>query len=171
MGFIDETSQQVNPNTVRFWSYKKPIIYKKTAYLRVNSIGAYLLNGCSVISFPQHTRTEDFCEFLASVREKNRQGTICIILDNYSVHKSKTVQRKASSLNIILIYLPPYSPDLNPIEYIWKSIKRVLSEKSLDYSDEIEKEVQESFFKFGFQLSFAKSWLTKFQMPNLNLLC
>jgi transposase len=37
---------------------------------------------------------------------------------------------KAKELNMNLVYLPPYSPDLNPIEYIWKSVKRVLSEKN-----------------------------------------
>jgi transposase len=34
---------------------------------------------------------------------------------------------KAKELGLYLVYLPPYSPDLNPIEFIWKSIKRVLS--------------------------------------------
>ncbi|MBN1324212.1 MAG: transposase [Methanotrichaceae archaeon] len=33
-------------------------------------------------------------------------------------HKAKKVQEKAKALNIMLIYLLPYSPDLNPIEYI-----------------------------------------------------
>ncbi|MFQ6063540.1 MAG: transposase [Methanosarcinales archaeon] len=38
--------------------------------------------------------------------------------------------KKAKELGIYLIFLPPYSPDLNPIEYIWKSIKRMLSNHS-----------------------------------------
>jgi len=171
IGFVDETSQEVNPNTVRFWSYTKPVLKKKTAYLRVNSVGAYLINGCSVITFPERTRTIEFCEFLDEVRNKNPYSTICLILDNYPVHKARAVQMKAKKMNIILINLPRYSPDLNPIEYIWKSIKRVLSDKCLNDRLEIAAVVQESFFSLGFQLSFVKRWCENFLDDNLNMLC
>jgi transposase len=43
-----------------------------------------------------------------------------LVLDNFATHKAKMVREKASELNIELIYLPPYSPDLNPIEYLRK---------------------------------------------------
>ena len=49
---------------------------------------------------------------------------ICLILDNYSVHKSAFIKKIALHLNIVLIYLPPYSPHLNPIEQIWRQMKR-----------------------------------------------
>ena len=45
---------------------------------------------------------------------------ICLILDNSSVHKSAFIKKIALHLNIALIYLPPYSPHLNPIEQIWR---------------------------------------------------
>jgi putative transposase len=35
-----------------------------------------------------------------------------LLLDNFATHKAKKVKEKASELNIVLIYLPPYSPDL-----------------------------------------------------------
>jgi putative transposase len=34
------------------------------------------------------------------------------------------VTKEAERLRIELVFLPPYSPDLNPIEYVWKSIKK-----------------------------------------------
>ena len=40
----------------------------------------------------------------------------CLILDNYSVHKSAFIKKIALHLNIALIYLPLYSPHLNSIE-------------------------------------------------------
>ncbi|MCW7076570.1 MAG: transposase, partial [Candidatus Syntrophoarchaeum sp.] len=46
-------------------------------------------------------------------------------------------------LGIYLVYLPPYSPDLNPIEFVWKSIKR-------------------RFSRLVESLSFAESWIEKF---------
>ncbi|MEW6007010.1 MAG: transposase [bacterium] len=50
-----------------------------------------------------------------------------LVIDNFSSHKSVIVKELAQELGIYLVYLPSYSPDLNPIEYIWKSIKRLLS--------------------------------------------
>lgn len=53
----------------------------------------------------------------------NNEQRICLVLDNYSTHKSKFIKEIAEILNIILIYLPPYSPHLNPIEQIWRILK------------------------------------------------
>ena len=50
-----------------------------------------------------------------------------ILLDNARIHHAKTVKIRAEELDIYFIYLPPYSPDLNPIESGWKDLKRDLS--------------------------------------------
>ncbi len=57
---------------------------------------------------------------------------ICLILDNYSVHKSAFIKKIALHLNITLIYLPPYSPHLNPIEQIWRQMKREIKHYYLE---------------------------------------
>ena len=56
-------------------------------------------------------------------------GTI-IILDNFRTHHAKKVKKEAEKLNISLVYLPPYSSDLNPIENVWKIICKKLDWKS-----------------------------------------
>ena len=50
-----------------------------------------------------------------------------IILDNAKIHKAKIVQEFCQENKIILVYLPPYSPNLNPIEFMWKDLKKRLS--------------------------------------------
>ncbi len=45
---------------------------------------------------------------------------IHMILDQSGYHRSQLVQDEALKRNIILHYLPPYSPNLNPIERLWK---------------------------------------------------
>ncbi|MFM5882137.1 transposase [Methanobrevibacter gottschalkii] len=64
-------------------------------------------------------------------KTKNEQR-ICLILDNYSVHKSAFIKKIALYLNITLIYIPPYSPHLNPIEQIWRQIKREIKRYYLE---------------------------------------
>lgn len=59
------------------------------------------------------------------INEKFNGTKILLILDNASPHKSKKVKNwlKENKDKIKLIYLPPYSPDLNPKEMIWKDIR------------------------------------------------
>ena len=49
-----------------------------------------------------------------------------IVLDNASFHKSQTTKDLIESAGCNILYLPPYSPDLNPIEQKWSHIKKSL---------------------------------------------
>ncbi|MCD6513211.1 MAG: transposase, partial [Thermoplasmata archaeon] len=63
-----------------------------------------------------------------SSRKQNPENDIIVIWDNARVHWSRKVRVTAEKLGIKLVYLPPYSPDLNPLHFIWmrnKSPKRV----------------------------------------------
>jgi putative transposase len=144
---------------------------KKTAHLRANCIGCFMLNGIDTIMFPIHTKKEDFCQFLVEIRKNNPLNRICLILDNFATHKAKSVKEKAKELNIELIYLPPYSPDLNPIEYLWKSIKRIISVSEIENKYELIAIVRDGFFSLGANLSFAKMWIPRFLYDKLDLLC
>jgi putative transposase len=171
LGFVDESSQNINSNTQRVWSFKELKIKKKTAHMRANSIGCYMLNGNDTILFPDRTKSDDFCQFLANVRECNPLNRICLILDNFPTHKAKKVKDKAQRLNIELIFLPPYSPDLNPIEYIWKSIKRVVSITDIESKLQLIQIVRDSFIGLAADLSYARMWIPRFLYDKLNLLC
>lgn len=63
---------------------------------------------------------------------------ICLILDNYSVHKSVFIKTIAEILNITLIYLPPYSPQLNPIEQLWRQMKNDIQRHYLESKEYLE---------------------------------
>jgi transposase len=47
-----------------------------------------------------------------------------VILDNYSIHKVKGVAEVVEAQGAAIFYLPPYSPDLNPIELYWAILKQ-----------------------------------------------
>jgi transposase len=49
-----------------------------------------------------------------------------VILDNLSSHKVEGVQQAVAAVGAITLYLPPYSPDLNPIEKAWAKLKQLL---------------------------------------------
>ena len=130
-----------------------------------------MLNGNDTIEFPNSTKSADFCEFLVKVRCYNALNRICLVLDNFATHKAKRVREKAGELNIELIYLPPYSPDLNPIEYLWKSIKRVVSISKIENKQELVDIVRECFIDLAANLSMARMWIPRFLYDKLNFLC
>ena len=53
------------------------------------------------------------------------KGIIYLVLDQAPYHRAEAVLNEANKLNIVLKFLPPYSPNLNPIERLWK----VMNEK------------------------------------------
>ncbi len=84
--------------------------------MRVNTSGFYAINGESVVDFKEDSKKESVCEFLEEIRNRNPEKTIVIVLDNFRSHWARKTRIKAEKLNMVLVYLPPYSPDLNPIE-------------------------------------------------------
>ncbi|WP_199398843.1 transposase [endosymbiont of Acanthamoeba sp. UWC8] len=55
--------------------------------------------------------------------------------DNASFHKSKKTQVLIESVGCRIIFLPPYSPDLNPIEKFWANMKRWIKNNILNLTD------------------------------------
>jgi transposase len=64
-----------------------------------------------------------------------------IVLDNGAFHKAKTLE---IPLNIGLIFLPPYSPELNPAEKIWANLKRKFTNKFCKTLDEVSEFITDS---------------------------
>ncbi|MCM1987907.1 transposase [Methanococcoides seepicolus] len=87
---------------------------------------------------------------------------IIVVLDNFASHRANDTKEYAEKNGIELIYLPPYSPDLNPIEFIWKSIKKVISREFIIDIDHMRDLIHEKFMECSSKISFAKRWIEKF---------
>jgi transposase len=72
------------------------------------------------------TDREIFLAYLDEVLcPKLRPGDV-VVMDNLSSHKVKGVRERIEAVGAQLLYLPPYSPDLNPIEKAWAKLKQLL---------------------------------------------
>jgi len=75
--------------------------------------------GHSVQSFLTDSKPESMADVLKQVRATHPGfKAIIVVLDNDSSPISDEVARQAQALGIARVFLPPYSPDLNPIEYL-----------------------------------------------------
>lgn len=171
IGFLDETSPQNRANTARVLSFGKPKIFKNMDKMKVNTMGYYSVNGRSVISFPGDSRWESIISFIRKVKKNNPDKAVIIVLDNLKSHKVAKVKAEAERLGIELVFLPPYSPDLNPIEYIWKSIKRAISVTLVRHIDDMRNAIKEAFYRLSKRLTFANAWLSRFLCPNYTYFC
>jgi len=162
VGFVDEASPQTADNKQRFWSFGKSKIVKNTTKYKANTFGFYPIRGRSVMDFKKDSKQESFCEFLRKLREKNPIGTIIAILDNFRSHISRKTRQYAKSLGIILVFLPPYSPNLNPIEQIWRCIRRKLSQIFVESEHAFLETIRSVFYRLSKKSSFMKKWLEEF---------
>lgn len=131
--------------------------------------GFLALNGRSVAAQVLHCKSLDLLNFLLLIRLANPLGPLIIILDNAKIHHANFIRNILHALNIDLIYLPPYSPDLNPIEFSFKDLRRDLS-RYLDF-DEIIKYAENSLHILLTEkaLSYSKNWRQEFFSPFASL--
>ena len=101
---------------------KRKAIATTARQKRVNYIGAYSLKGHKLVySKVDKVDAERIKAFMNKLRKRHPGSRVIhMIWDNAGYHRSREVQDIAKELNIALHYLPPYSPNLNPIERLWK---------------------------------------------------
>jgi transposase len=73
---------------------------------------------------------ETFAEYVESSLVPELRGGTILVMDNLPVHKNKRVADAIEACGCTLVFLPPYSPDLNPIEPMWSKVKAILRAKA-----------------------------------------
>jgi transposase len=122
--FADESGFEGDPRPRRRWDKKgrKTRVTKNGGHLRMNVIGMVCPRTGQFFAIEaSHSDTVTFQAFLdhADKSVQFQRTTNILILDNASRHRRKSTHWHGWQPK----YLPPYSPDLNPIERIWNTMK------------------------------------------------
>lgn len=82
--------------------------------------------GETVVLFRRRKRRKEVAELLQTLVNKHPTGTIFVALDNATTHQDDEVEAvlRAAAGRLVLLYLPTYSPWLNPIEMLWRQFRR-----------------------------------------------
>lgn len=120
------------------WCFERVFIKAPSGRKRFNVLGALNAVTHELITVMNETyiNAESVCELLRQIAERHVGIPITLVLDNARYQKCALVQDLAKSLNIELLYLPTYSPNLNLIERLWKFVKKkcLYSEYYADFS-------------------------------------
>lgn len=82
----------------------------------------------------------------------------CVLMDNYSIHKGKEVEKLIEAVGARVIYLPPYSPDFSPIENFWSKVKSTLRSLGARTYQALESAIGNAFSQVSEQ--DIRNWFT-----------
>lgn len=89
-------------------------------------------------TFQGGTTGEKFLTYLKDVLIPTLRPGDIVIMDNLRTHHIQAVGELLHEANVDVLYLPPYSPDLNPIEKLWSKVKAILRKLRIRSLDALE---------------------------------
>lgn len=126
--YVDESGIEEGTCKEYAWSKVGQVIQGKRSgktYKRLNIIGALNQgNSLAPFTFYGSCNTDIFNLWLEKILIPELKPGQVVIIDNASFHKSKKTKEIITKAGCQLIFLPPYSPDLNPIEKFWAQMKK-----------------------------------------------
>ena len=110
---------------------------------RYNVLGAlnFISKKMTTVTNDTYITAVEICELLRKIAIEYAGTPIYLILDNARYQKCIMVEALARQLGIHLVYIPPYSPNLNLIERLWKHVKGRLRTKYYDQFDEFQRKI------------------------------
>jgi len=99
-----------------------------------------------------------FLAFLQDVLLPQLRPGQVIIMDNLKAHKVACVTAACAEAEVSLLYLPPYSPDLSPIEDCWSKVKTILRAKAARTREALEQAIAAAFE--AITANDARGWFT-----------
>ena len=128
--FLDETWAKTNMTRLRGWARRGHKLVAKVPQGHWRTLTFLAALRCDRIDAPCVIDGPiDGASFLAYVEQvlvpTLKPGDI-VVIDNLGSHKGKAIRRRIRAVGARLFFLPPYSPDLNPIEQVFAKLKTLL---------------------------------------------
>jgi transposase len=120
-------------------------------------LGAMSLSGMvATMTIEEPTDTDIFLAYVEHLLYPVLKPGDVVVMDNLSAHKAPEVCRWIEKAGAQLLYLPPYSPDLNPIEKAWAKLKQLLRAAKARTKETLDQAITETLPHIA--PSNAKAW-------------
>ena len=147
--FIDETGATLNMTT----NYARAAAGKRISMpapanrgTNISIIGAISTTGVEAALYGEWSTNGDIFEtFIGTQLLPVLSKSSVVIMDNVKFHGSEKVKDLVDSVGAKIIFLPPYSPDLNPIEPMWSKLKNILRREEPRTFNEFKKSIKTAF--------------------------
>ena len=108
------------------WFWSRLFVSAPSGRKRFNVLGAISARTHQFVTVTNTTdiNANSVCELLLAIAEIGFQVPVTLVLDNAKYQHAQMVKERAKELNIELLFLPAYSPNLNLIERLWKFVKK-----------------------------------------------
>jgi transposase len=108
-------------------------------------LGAMSLSGMiATMTIEEPTDTDIFLAYIEHLLYPVLKPGDVVVMDNLSAHKAPAVREWIEMAGAELLYLPPYSPDLNPIEKAWAKLKQLLRAAKARSKDTLDQAITEA---------------------------
>lgn len=147
--FLDESGVNINMTRhyARAWKNRRAV--DKTPLntpCNTTVLSSIRLNGdCAYTVYQGGTTAERFAEYLKTKLLPTLSEADIIVMDNMRSHHAKVVKQLLDSSKVTYLYLPPYSPDLNPIEKMWSKLKAFLRKEKIRIASELPSAISKGF--------------------------
>ena len=124
--FVDAVHPEHQSQAVCGWIKKgeRKTLQTSGKQLRLHFAGALAIEGMKIVVNEYETVDADaMLDFFKKLEKQSIASTIHVILDNARANKNKKLWEFLKDSRIKIHYLPPYSPNLNPIERLWKIMR------------------------------------------------
>lgn len=143
--FLDETGAKTNMTRLYGRAMHGQRCYDSTPdgrWERTTLLSAVRVNGETYsIVFDGALDTKMYNAYIEKILAPALKPHDIVIADNLNVHKSEVAKQLVEEMGASYIALPPYSPDLNPIEKMWSKIKQFLRGVKARTKEELEKAI------------------------------
>ncbi len=93
----------------------------------ISLIGALSMDGLiATMSIPGSVNTDVFLTYIREILTPQLWVGAAVVMDNLPVHQALVIREAIEAVGARLVFLPPYSPDLSPIELCWSKLKQCL---------------------------------------------
>ncbi|KJV93349.1 IS630 family transposase [Orientia tsutsugamushi] len=137
--FIDESGIEDNACREYGWSIKGTRCYGNKAYQhksRVSMIAGLCNNQIiAPVIFEGNCNKAIFTTYVETILIKELRPGQIVIMDNINFHKNTIIKVLIESVGCSILFLPTYSPDLNPIEHYWFKIKNEIRKVTAQFKD------------------------------------
>ena len=128
--FIDETWAKTNMTRSRGWAPQGRKLLAKVPHGHWRTLTFLAALRCDRVDAPcvidGPINGESFLAYVEQVLVPTLKPGEIVIIDNLGSHKAKAIRRSIRATGAKLFFLPPYSPDLNPIEQLFAKLKTLL---------------------------------------------